>query len=189
MTLYDDVNINVQDKQTGLGDYGGGASTKRKARIRVTGGLKNRDRIRRICGELLPRVAGPMEWPIVHDHCFYRVAYDMGCGMQWDEKYDASPAYEALGKRDLKRAVDAAEMMLYQGTLRVLWFNIRSLYYRDELGCYPHQAPVFCPTCGYFDDGTDDDCERSSPVIKTCPSCGGGLLPDYERLGVYHHYL
>ena len=188
MTLYDDVDINVTDTQSEISDYGSNSGRSGSVRRRFTGGYQNRDRIRRICGELLPRVAAVKEWPIVHDHCFYRVAYDMGCSERWDGKYDGSPAYEALGKWDLKRAVDAAEMMLFQGRFRVAWFNVRSLYYRGELGHYPHECPVVCLTCGYHDDGTDGSGGRSSPVIKTCPVCGDGVIPDYGQIDAHHQY-
>lgn len=185
---FDDVNISVSTDQKALDDYSDGGGSNKYHRYGVVDSRDPREKIRELCGDLLPRVAVEQEWPIVFDHCFYRVAYDCGCGEQWTEKYDGSPGYKVLGKWEAKRAASFAEIMLHGGRYSVKWNNVRSLFYRDELGCYPHECPVMCYECGYSDNGVEGEIERDGIMTRECPDCGGWLTPDYDALGIHHQY-
>ncbi|QXQ05412.1 GCN5-related N-acetyltransferase [Sphingosinicellaceae bacterium] len=69
-------------------------------------------------------------WPIRHDHCFLRVAYDNACGAKWDTVV-RPPAKRNLPVEALAEALRLLETMADAGTLRAL--NNCSLALRGHL--------------------------------------------------------
>jgi len=188
MTPGKDFQLTADGIQTDISDYGSNAGYERTD-VQPTKSVKAiRSDFMMVTSEWLPRIAFECEWPIVFDHCFQRVCYDMAFGDEWTGHVDGSPAYKHIDTWRLVRALRQAESMLYRGEPQVRWLNARSLHYRGELDCYPHQLPVVCAGCGEeFEGGSDDD-ERYSPIAKWCPFCEGQLMPDYSKTDIHHQF-
>ena len=71
-------------------------------------------------------------WPIVHDHCFMRVALDAAFGGCWYEHLDRrkGPAIGQIATADLESAVAAARRMEVEGVRAVRELNGDSLRWR-----------------------------------------------------------
>jgi len=62
------------------------------------------DKVLELGKEVLPWRARQVDMPVIHDHCWWRIAYDNACRGQWDDVVSGSPAYEALSYKQLFRA-------------------------------------------------------------------------------------
>jgi hypothetical protein len=68
-------------------------------------------------------------WPLRHDHCFLRVAYDNAVGGKWDVA-NARPAWRTLPLDQLAAAVALAQSIESGGVERLRELNANSLEWR-----------------------------------------------------------
>lgn len=91
------------------------------------------DEIHRLSEEVLPRAAKSGEYPVRHDHCFKRIAFDWACGAKWDTVVD-QPFYKNATQRQKERALGALKQMVkFPGTAHAM--NKQSLTYRTNRSC------------------------------------------------------
>lgn len=83
--------------------------------------------------EVLPWRARQVDMPVVHDHCWWRIAYDNACRGQWDDVVEGSPAYEAMSYKQLFRAWAYLCGMSVGKPSLAKRLNERSLIVRGEL--------------------------------------------------------
>ena len=68
-------------------------------------------------------------WPLRHDHCFLRVAYDNAVAGKWDVAH-ARPAWRSLSLVDLAAALNLAQSIESKGVARLRDLNANSLAWR-----------------------------------------------------------
>ena len=78
----------------------------------------------------LPAQAASGEYPVQHDHCFKRIAYDVAVGARWDADV-RPPFYKNASPEQIHRAVEVLREMLADPR-RAAAYNRRSLRYRGE---------------------------------------------------------
>lgn len=86
-------------------------------------------RLERLCDEILPRLAAGGDYPVVNDHCFRRIAYDVACGCEWTDEIDR-PFIEHAPLLKLARAYRVAAWCVREGVPAVHACNDASLAYR-----------------------------------------------------------
>lgn len=78
----------------------------------------------------LPAQATSGGYPVRHDHCFKRIAYDVAVGTRWDTDV-TPPFYRNASPEQIRRAVEVLREMLADPG-RAAVYNRRSLRYRGE---------------------------------------------------------
>jgi hypothetical protein len=85
--------------------------------------------IDRLAGEVLPRRANATNrYPLHHDHCFKRVAFDLATGGQWDETIER-PFYQNASLPQLRSARALLEVMA-ESPAATRALNAKSLSFR-----------------------------------------------------------
>jgi hypothetical protein len=83
----------------------------------------------RLSEEALPlRAEGTGDYPVRHDHCFKRIAFDAAVGDKWDRVIDR-PFYQNASPKTKRAAVSVLKEML-RSPEAAESYNRQSLHYR-----------------------------------------------------------
>ena len=91
------------------------------------------DHIADVCDEELPDQAKTGDWPVQHDHCFRRLAYDAACGDEWYDHVDGDSFVDDADTEQLRLALRHAARMLFQGEEYAWQLQECSLLWRGEM--------------------------------------------------------